>query len=151
MTLAVGTPRRVQNLWANNGGQFAFARDFSGFAFTTARFLLSFHGVRLVGSFVVLTRPTVAQAMRLVKTLPCLMQRAESYIELKQRSGSSDQISRRFALPEATIIFTSTALMGSTGPLYLPCRIRVNQLISHATVELNLIPPVPVAVSFQRP
>ena len=27
----------------------------------------------------------------------------------------------------------------------------LSNMISHATVELNLIPPVPVAVSFQRP
>lgn len=59
----------------------------------TVGFLLSFHGVRLVDPYVVLTRPTVAQAMRLVKTLPCLMQRAERYIELEQRSGSSEKFS----------------------------------------------------------
>ena len=97
MTLAVGTSRRVQNLWANNGGLFAlpeiFRDVFAQFACTTVGFWLSFHGVRLVDPYVVLTRPTVAQAMRLVKTLPCLMQRAESYIELKQRSGSSEKIS----------------------------------------------------------
>ena len=66
---------------------------FAQIACTTVGFLLSFHGVRLVDPYVVLTRPTVAQAMRLVKTLPCLMQSAESYIELEQRSGSSEKIS----------------------------------------------------------
>ena len=95
MTLAVGTSRRVQNLWANNGGLFAlpeiFRDVFAQFACAAVGFLLSFHGVRLVDPYVVLTRPTVAQAMRLVKTLPCLMQRAESYIELEQRSGSSEK------------------------------------------------------------